>query len=75
MLNDFSVFVILHWTYNVHTLQKQIGCFSHRVVILVAVKLKDSGYERFTLVLQLHKATREAAALIMQTGDSLTLKC
>ena len=32
-----------------YTLQKQNGCFNHRVVILVAVKLKDSGYERFTL--------------------------
>ena len=32
-----------------YTLQKQSGCFNHRVVILVAVKLKDSGYERFTL--------------------------
>ena len=37
-----------------HALQKQIGCFNHRVVTLVAVKLKDSGYERFTLVLHMH---------------------
>ena len=49
------------------------------VVITVAPsprcsKLKDSGYERFTGD-KLHKATREAAALIMQAGDSLTLRC
>ena len=53
ILNDFAMFAILHWTYNVHVLQEQIGCFSHSVVTLVqSIKLKDSGYERFTMVLQ-----------------------
>ena len=28
------------------------SCFNHRVVTLVEVKLKDIGYERFTLVAQ-----------------------
>ena len=32
----------------IRTLQKQSGCFNHRVATLVAVKLKDSGYEMFT---------------------------
>ena len=31
------------------TLQKQIGCFNHRVVTLVA-SWRDSGYERFTVI-------------------------
>ena len=30
------------------TLQKQSGCFNQRVATLVAVKMKDSGYEMFT---------------------------
>ena len=34
------------------SLQKQSGYFNHRVVTLVAVKLKDSVYERFTLIVQ-----------------------
>ena len=39
MLSEFTVFVILHWTYNVRA-AKHIGCFNHRVVTMVAVKLK-----------------------------------
>ena len=34
------------------TLQKQVGCFNHRVVTLVAENWRDSGYESFTLVLK-----------------------
>jgi len=44
---------IINYIYTTKT-----SCFNHRVVTLVAVKLKGIGYERFTLVaqtMQLHK--------------------
>ena len=36
----------LSWSFVVISLQKQSGYFNHRVVTLVAVKLKDSGYRK-----------------------------
>ena len=34
------------------TLQKQVGCFNHRVVALVADKLERRGYEPVALMLK-----------------------
>ena len=38
--------------FNATTLQKQVGCFNHGVVILAAYRLeiRDSDYERFALI-------------------------
>ena len=35
-----------------YTLEKQVCCFNHGVVILVASQAEETGYERFTLVLE-----------------------
>ena len=56
---------IINYMYTTKT-----SCFNHRVVTLVAVKLKDIGYERFTLVAQTN-----CIRLVVQTiqaGNSLT---
>ena len=34
------------------SLKKQVGCFNHGVVILVASQAEETGYERFTLVVE-----------------------
>jgi len=36
---------------NIATLKKQVGCFNHRVVPQLQTSWRDSGYERFALVL------------------------
>jgi len=46
------------------TLKKQVGCFNHRVVTLVAI-LSGLHKVSFGIWDKLHKANREAAALII----------
>ena len=47
----------------VNSLQKQVGCFNHRVVTLVADYWRDSGDERFALVLM--------TTVLMTTGNCI----
>ena len=54
---------------NIGTLQKQVGCFNHRVVTLIADKLET---ERFTLVWKTNwiKATQEVTAQFLLYNHS-----